>query len=699
MKKISTLFFTLMMIVLASYSQTITTTNPLNKNAILEEYTGIHCQYCPQGHAIAHAILEANPGRAVAIAIHQGSFATPGAGEPDYRTPFGDPLAAQTNLSGYPAGTVNRHIFAGGITALNRGDWTNDCNIIMGEPSPVNVGVASSFDSITRLLTVDVELYYTANSTVPTNYINVALLQDHVFGPQTGGNAGNNYEHMHMLRYLVTGQWGDAVTTTSAGTLVTRTYTYTVPAAYNSVPCVVSNCQVAVFVSESHQEIISGDVVDAIGGTNLYIGDFTTNDSIMQLGHPYQTNEFNLLANSNIAGAEPFQLKLVSDAPAGWESSFIIDGTPYTDSTVVTLTKGTPSGIVLHVTPTNDPGFYTYTLEMRSVNNPTAPAKRIKVYVLSNVATLMVYAAGDENASSFQNVYTTALVAAGSEYNAVMPSDLFVKASHADILTNINSIFYNVAWTFPAFTDPEANAAMSFIDNGGHFFVAGQDIGWDIMSGADGSHGTPATQNLYTNYMKASWVDDGTASNNKLIANVNDSLFGTVVTSNVVDVNAGNIYPDQIAPVQNATATFYYNTGLTKIAGIRSMKSEAKVVYFGVGMEMVQSVDSRNDIIKRSWDWFGGVISGIGTAGNTSASHLGQNFPNPVVGSTTISLNEITSGMSIEIIDMTGRIISTNDLTTGMTNININTSGYSNGVYFYRLLNNGKILETKKMVK
>ena len=180
----------------AAQSQTLVTTQPLNKNIVLEEYTGIHCQYCPEGHVISASILANHPGRAAVIAIHQGSFATPNAGEPDYRTAFGDPLAAQTGLTGYPSGTVNRHVFIGTTTALGRGDWTSSSDQILQQPSPVNVGVQSSFNAATRELTVHVELYYTANSSVPTNYINVALIQNHIFGPQTGGGAGSKYEHM-----------------------------------------------------------------------------------------------------------------------------------------------------------------------------------------------------------------------------------------------------------------------------------------------------------------------------------------------------------------------------------------------------------------------------------------------------------------------------------------------------------------------
>jgi hypothetical protein len=696
MKRTFTTLIALLFGLLVLQAQTLVTTQPLNKNAILEEYTGIHCQYCPEGHAISAAILANNPGRAAVIAIHQGSFASPSAGEPDYRTPFGDPLAGQTGLTGYPSGTVNRHVFTGSSTALGRGDWTADCNWIMQQPSPVNLGVETSYNPSNRELTVHVELYYTANSATSSNFINVALIQSHIFGPQTGGGAGNNYEHMEMLRFLLTGQWGDEVTTTTQGTLVSRTYVYTIPTAYNSVPCVVEDCDVVAFVAQSHQEILTGDVVPAIDGTNLYIGDITTTDDVMKLGQPSVATDFDLVANSNMAGTEAFKIKLVTNAPSDWAATFEIGGQTFTDSTIVDLVKGTPKPIAVHVTPGSAPGFPTYTLELSSMSKPNAPTKYFKVYVMSNVNTLLVNAAGDDNASSFQQVYIDGLAAAGCDHLAVMKSDLFVQAHDAGVLSEVLNVFYNVAWTFPAFTDPEAVAVKDFVDNGGKLLVAGQDIGWDIMSNASGSHGTPDAKDLYTNYLKAAYVDDGSTANNKLIANATDPIYGTTATSNVVDVNGGNMYPDQINPLQNATAIFYYNTAMTKICAIKSLKDQAKVVYFGIGLEMIQNADVRNDVINRTYDWF---MEGVGIDGKEQKSgvRLGQNYPNPASTLTTILLSGINVDMTLDITDLAGRTLATILVKSGSNSVQVPTSSMQNGLYFYRLVSNGRALETKRM--
>lgn len=246
-------------------AQTIVSTTPQNKKIFLEEFTGTSCSACPGGHAIAKAIKDANPGNAFLINIHVGSFATPSGSDPDFRTPFGSAIAGQSNLSGYPSGTVNRGVFAGiapmnpGGTALGRERWLNASNQIKLEPSYVNVAATATVDVISRILTVKVQAYYTANSPVATNKLNVVLNQNNTLGPQIAGNAGNEYNHQHRLVYMLTGQWGEEVTTTTSGTFVNKTYTYTIPALYNNVPADLGNMEVLAYMAEGNQKIISGN--------------------------------------------------------------------------------------------------------------------------------------------------------------------------------------------------------------------------------------------------------------------------------------------------------------------------------------------------------------------------------------------------------------------------------------------------------
>ncbi len=243
----------------ATYGQTIVSTSPENRNVVLEEFTGIHCQYCPDGHAKAKAIQDAFPDRVSLINIHQGGYAAPGSGEPDFRTPFGNAIAGQTGLTGYPSGTINRHVFSGSNTALDRGQWAAKANQIMAMTSYVNVGLTAVINPSTNIMTIHVEAYYTGNSPENTNMLNIAILQNNTKGPQTGGGQGNNYNHMHRLVDMVTGQWGEEITQTTTGTFVDRTIEYPIICSRNGIPVEIGDLEVVAFIAETTQEIVSSN--------------------------------------------------------------------------------------------------------------------------------------------------------------------------------------------------------------------------------------------------------------------------------------------------------------------------------------------------------------------------------------------------------------------------------------------------------
>ena len=109
-------------------AQSFVDTTQQNKNVIIEEFTGIGCVWCPAGHLIGQTLHDNNPNDVFLINIHTGGYASPQGAGTDFRTNFGSSIASQSNLSGYPAGTVNRHQFSmsqNGGTAMSRSDWSS----------------------------------------------------------------------------------------------------------------------------------------------------------------------------------------------------------------------------------------------------------------------------------------------------------------------------------------------------------------------------------------------------------------------------------------------------------------------------------------------------------------------------------------------------------------------------------------------
>ena len=249
---------------LTGFSQTIVSTDSQNKKVILEEYTGIYCVYCPDGHSRAQALKNQYPNDVFLINIHTGGYAipNPAINDPDFRTPFGDAIASQSNLTGYPSGSVNRQYFSSlasnGGTAMSRVDWNTAASQVLNQSAYVNLGVEATINVQNNELTVHVEGYYTGSSLVTTNKLNVVLTQNNTIGPQTGGGMGSNYNHMHRLVHMITGQWGQVISTTSIGSFVDETFTYTIPPDYNGIDVVLTELNVIAFITETQQEIISG---------------------------------------------------------------------------------------------------------------------------------------------------------------------------------------------------------------------------------------------------------------------------------------------------------------------------------------------------------------------------------------------------------------------------------------------------------
>jgi hypothetical protein len=256
-KKI-TLILAFALITLNSFGQTIVTTSPENKKVVLEEFTGIKCVFCPEGHAIAQAIQNNNPENVFLINIHSGGFAVPNTGEPDFRVPDGNTIRSFFGVSGYPSGMVNRHVFSGGSPVMGRGAWSSSANSTLGESSYVNVGVEAEINLQTRELTVHVEAYYTGNSPESTNKLSIALLQNNTLGPQTGGDMGDQYVHMHRLVDLITPPWGVVISPTTTGTFIDQTFTYSIPENYNNVPAELGDMEVVALLAETNSEIPSG---------------------------------------------------------------------------------------------------------------------------------------------------------------------------------------------------------------------------------------------------------------------------------------------------------------------------------------------------------------------------------------------------------------------------------------------------------
>ncbi len=245
-------------------AQTIVSTSPQNKRAVVEEFGGMYCVYCPHGHQILQSLEEGLGDQLVLINYQTGPYATPIGDDPDLGNDYSLLLQEQSQLSGYPAATINRHVFPGleqsvpGATALGRSNWEEAIGEILPQQAPVNIAAQATLNISTRQLELYIEYYYTGNVAVNTNRLHVAVLQNNVLAPQHGGNAGDYYSHQHLFREFLTGQSGHIITTTSAGTFGSLTYNIDLPIYYRDVWMDPVNIELAVFISKNEQEVLNG---------------------------------------------------------------------------------------------------------------------------------------------------------------------------------------------------------------------------------------------------------------------------------------------------------------------------------------------------------------------------------------------------------------------------------------------------------
>lgn len=277
MKKITLALMALLVFTFSLKAQQYVSTQPSNRNVVLEEFTGRGCTWCPDGHKIANEIAANNPGRFWAVNIHAGYYAQ--TSYPNMITTDGNTIHGGFSIDGYPTGVVNRSTPNG----QGRNYWNNLTNQQLNQTSECNIGGMVVVNPDTRVASITVEIYYTGNSSVDENYLTVAMLQDSILGSQTGmsGNPdqviGNQYCHMHILRDVITeSAWGEAVSPTTAGTLITRTYEYEIPEVIgspNGVTVDLNNIFFLAWVSERYQgtptrPILTACELEKVQGSN-----------------------------------------------------------------------------------------------------------------------------------------------------------------------------------------------------------------------------------------------------------------------------------------------------------------------------------------------------------------------------------------------------------------------------------------------
>ena len=227
-----------------------------NKKILIEEFTGIKCGNCPDGHAMAKQIQLAKDDEVFIIAIHAGHFSEPSPDQPDFRAEDGVTIHDFYEANSYPSGMVNRREYYDNIV-VGRSSWVMIAKETNTEIAPVNLWINCEYDDFFEELTVNIEGYWTDHSPSDAPMLSVALLQNNIQGYQAGSGIGDEYMHQHVLRDYLSDALGDEITEHAKGDFFTKTYKYTLPEDYNGVVVVPEQLEIVAFVTENESNILN----------------------------------------------------------------------------------------------------------------------------------------------------------------------------------------------------------------------------------------------------------------------------------------------------------------------------------------------------------------------------------------------------------------------------------------------------------
>lgn len=357
----------------------------VTKNVMIEEPTGAWCQYCPDG-ALIMDTLKAHYTDLVPVSIHWGD-----ATHPDGMVIADGTTVVNAYVTGFPSGFVDRVAYGGGIEQ-DRSTWENLLLTRAQDIVPVSVGIYSTYDSVTRIVTAKVYAKYSGPAT--GNFrINAYVCENDVTGTGNSYNQQNAYSgnsnypvlgalphtivgwhHQQVLRSMMGGPWGtDGVipNVVAAGDTFVQTYTYTVPASYHPENMFVVGLVQAYSNQTDQRPIINSvksnfnvynqtnvattyyttDTATATSGNPLvfHTGDTLYTDSgpiIFQVGDTVTINGTTFVI-TNFGDSVVINVgdEVVVDGPNGSGTIILTEGQHYYQTSNGTVTLYTPNGI------------------------------------------------------------------------------------------------------------------------------------------------------------------------------------------------------------------------------------------------------------------------------------------------------------------------------------------------------------------
>jgi thiol-disulfide isomerase/thioredoxin len=270
------------------------------RTVLLEEFTGSWCGYCPDGALKLEEMETSYATDFVGVSIHNGDAMT-----------FSDGIQTGFNATSFPSGMINRTLVDGQAKEpFSRSYWDAEVSNQIGSYTPLDVTIASTFNSTSRELNIIVTADFLDFAGGDLRFV-AMLVENGVTGSGSGYDQVNYYSssgsaaggashphygdpdpivgyvHDHVLRALPGGAFGNAgviASPVSPGTNVSETFTMTVPSNIDE-----NNMSVIGFVAYYSTDIGSRsilDVAEVIPTTFVSIEELTLANAIQVYPNP-----------------------------------------------------------------------------------------------------------------------------------------------------------------------------------------------------------------------------------------------------------------------------------------------------------------------------------------------------------------------------------------------------------------------------
>jgi len=235
-------------------------------NVLVEEFTGQDCANCPAAHSILDVIAAGSAGRINIVSLYfTGGPQTfpPGNAIYDFRDSFATNISNNLypSISALPSAGIDRTPYQSQLVLQGSALWGAAISAQEDLIDSVNLGISSSYNSTTGIVTITDTVTYTQNVTTQQN-ISIYIVEDSLKDEQADNREVSGYDTAYIFNdvfraMIATPLTGDPILNSMAvkpaGQLYWRKYTFNPATTLSGATKIINplHCRVIAFINNT----------------------------------------------------------------------------------------------------------------------------------------------------------------------------------------------------------------------------------------------------------------------------------------------------------------------------------------------------------------------------------------------------------------------------------------------------------------